>query len=94
MSTLFQANDPTIESQWRAIILFGKNSATYKFAFANTLLEIVDSQKRKVKIGELDEPFANSMIENIEKNDKQGNSASSYYLAGPPKNFRLFSDFF
>lgn len=82
MSTLFQANDPTIESQWRAIILFGKNSATYKFAFANTLLEIVDSQKSKVKFGDLVEPFVNSMLEHIKKNDKQGNSVSSEFLKG------------
>ena len=30
---------PQLESQWRAIILFGKNSATYKFAFAKSLLD-------------------------------------------------------
>jgi len=35
--TKFQLNDPSLESQWRAIILFGKNSATYKFAFAKSL---------------------------------------------------------
>jgi hypothetical protein len=29
MTTQFQINDPSLESQWRAIILFGKNSATY-----------------------------------------------------------------
>jgi hypothetical protein len=39
--TKFQINDPSLESQWRAIILFGKNSATYKFAFAKSLLEII-----------------------------------------------------
>lgn len=31
--TEFQINDPSLESQWRAIILFGKNSAAYKFDF-------------------------------------------------------------
>ena len=38
--TKFQLNDPSLESQWRAIILFGKNSATYKFAFAKSLLKL------------------------------------------------------
>ena len=28
MAINFQDNDPSLESQWRAIILFGKNSAT------------------------------------------------------------------
>jgi len=39
--TEFQINDRSLESQWRALILFGKNSATYKFAFAKSLLEVV-----------------------------------------------------
>jgi len=38
--TQFQINDPSLESQWRAIILFGKNSATYKFAFAKAIIEV------------------------------------------------------
>jgi hypothetical protein len=45
--TKFQINDPSLESQWRAIILFGKNSATYKFAFAKALLEAIDKKKQK-----------------------------------------------
>lgn len=40
----FQINDPFLESQWRSIILFGKNSATYKFAFAKNLLNSVKGQ--------------------------------------------------
>ena len=40
----FQLNDPSLESQWRAIILFGRNSATYKFAFAKSLLELVNNE--------------------------------------------------
>ena len=28
--------EPTLENYWRAIILFGKNTASYKFALANT----------------------------------------------------------
>jgi len=40
--TEFQINDPSLESQWRALILFGKNSATYKFAFAKSLLELIE----------------------------------------------------
>lgn len=32
MNSTFQINDPSIESQWRAIILFGRKSDIYKFA--------------------------------------------------------------
>ena len=82
MTTKFQINDPSIESQWRALILFGKNSATYKFAFAKALLEIVENQKTTISLSDLAVPFANSIIEHLSLNDKQGNSPSSKFLEG------------
>lgn len=82
MTTKFQINDPSLESQWRAIILFGKNSATYKFAFAKSLLGLVDKEKTKVTLEELSIPFADSIVEHLKKSDKQGNSSSSKFLNG------------
>ncbi len=82
MNSQFQINDPSIESQWRAIILFGKNSATYKFAFAKALLELIDHQKTKISLEELSIPFANSIVEHLKKTDKQGNATSSKFLDG------------
>jgi hypothetical protein len=84
--TRFQINDPSLESQWRAIILFGKNSATYKFAFAKCLLEAVEQEKTKITLDELAIPFANSIVEHLKTNGKQGNSNSSKFLEGC-KNF-------
>jgi len=78
----FQLNDPSLESQWRAIILFGKNSATYKFAFAKSLLGLVEKEKTKISLEELAIPFANSIVEHLKKNDKQGSSGSSKFLDG------------
>jgi hypothetical protein len=82
MTTQFQINDPSLESQWRAIILFGKNSATYKFAFAKSLLGLIDKERTEIKLGELAIPFANSIVEHIRKSDKQGNASSSKFLEG------------
>jgi hypothetical protein len=82
MTTRFQINDPSLESQWRAIILFGKNSATYKFAFAKTLLELIEKEKTKITLNELAVPFANSIVEHLKKSDKQGNAGSSKFLSG------------
>lgn len=59
MPTTFQINDPSLESQWRALILFGKNSATYKFAFAKSLLELVERQRTSVSLSE----FADAIVE-------------------------------
>jgi hypothetical protein len=69
----FQANDPSLEPQWRAVILFGKNSATYKFAFAKSLLELVEQEKTTVSLQDLAEPFSRHIIAHLRQNDKQGN---------------------
>ena len=78
--TQFQINDPSLESQWRALILFGKNSATYKFAFAKSLLELVDKETTKISLRKLSKPFSKNIIEHLKENDKQGNSKSSSFL--------------
>lgn len=80
MSQIFLKNDPTLESQWRALILFGKNSATYKFAFAKTLLEAVVKDRTAYTLQELSEPFVRNILDHITTNDKQGISTSSKFL--------------
>ena len=67
----FQINDPSIESQWRALILFKKNSATYKFQFAKSLLEQVDKKTTKISLRKLSKAFSKNIIEHLKENDKQ-----------------------
>ncbi|SDL36187.1 HNH endonuclease [Salinimicrobium catena] len=76
----FQVNDPSLESQWRAIILFGKNSATYKFAFAKSLLELASKETTRISLSDLAKPFATNIVDHLRVNDKQGNSSSSKFL--------------
>ena len=78
--TEFQINDPSLESQWRALILFGKNSATYKFAFAKSLLELIENETTSISIEELAKPFSRNITEHLKISDKQGNSSSSKFL--------------
>jgi hypothetical protein len=80
--TEFQVNDPSVESQWRAIILFGKNSATYKFAFAKSLLALIEEEKTRISIEQLSVSFADSIVEHLRRSDKQGNASSSKFLEG------------
>ena len=80
MSTKFQINDPSLESQWRAIILFGKNSATYKFAFAKSIIELLPHGKSSLSLEDLAVPFSKNIVEHLQKSDKQGNSPSSKFL--------------
>jgi len=76
----FQINDPSLESQWRAIILFGKNSATYKFAFAKSLLELIESETTSISLADLSKPFSMNIAEHLRRSDKQGSSSSSQFL--------------
>ncbi|WP_268037019.1 HNH endonuclease domain-containing protein [Algoriphagus sp. PAP.12] len=78
--TEFQINDPSLESQWRSLILFGKNSATYKFAFAKSLLELVKNESTSISLKELARPFSRNITEHLKQTDKQGNSSSSKFL--------------
>lgn len=80
MAINFQENDPSLESQWRAIILFGKNSATYKFAFGKALLELTSKETNSISLKDLSPIFVNSILEHLKTNDKQGNSNSSTFL--------------
>lgn len=80
MSTKFQINDPSLESQWRSLILFGKNSATYKFAFAKSLIDLIATQTNTISLSDLAVPFAGHIIEHLRTNDKQGSSRSSKFL--------------
>ena len=82
MTTDFQISDPSLESQWRAIILFGKNSATYKFAFAKSLLGLIEKETTKVSLEQLAIPYADAIVSHLKKSDKQGNASSSKFLQG------------
>jgi hypothetical protein len=56
MSIRFQINDPSLESKSRAIIFFGKNSASYKFAYAKALLSLVENETTEISLSELCTP--------------------------------------
>ncbi|MDA9100039.1 hypothetical protein N9J94_02120 [Planktomarina sp.] len=44
----FHSIDPTDENYWRAINLFGRNVASYKFSLAKSLLELSKKQGSKL----------------------------------------------
>lgn len=81
VQTTFQINDPSLETQWRALILFGKNSATYKFAFARALLDLVEKEKTQITLDDLTIPYSKYLVDHLKNSDKQGNSNSSTFLS-------------
>src|SRR5262245_56593513 len=78
----FLERERTLENYWRAVILFGQNVASYKFALAKALIELSAHDNQSVKLEELAEPFSRHIVEHLAKAPKQATSASSRFLAG------------
>jgi 5-methylcytosine-specific restriction endonuclease McrA len=76
----FEETDPSLESYWRAIILFGRNVASYKFALGKSLLDLAASDKTFVTLEELAGPFSTYLVEHIKAVDKQGQRPTGPFL--------------
>ncbi|WP_137145091.1 HNH endonuclease domain-containing protein [Mycolicibacterium sp. CR10] len=70
---------PSLDSYWRAIVLFGQNVASYKFALAGALLEI-GADAEIVTLDMLALPFATRVAEHLRTHDKQGTFQKSQFL--------------
>ena len=73
--------EPTLENYWRAIILFGKNTASYKFALAKSLIDI--SLERKSDLITLDDlalPYALHLAEHLKHSPKQSTAKTSQFI--------------
>jgi hypothetical protein len=76
----FTETMPTLENYWRAIILFGRNVASYKFALARSLLELDVKDGELVNLETLAVPFSRHVCEHLRNEKKQSTSASSQFL--------------
>ncbi|MEU9831302.1 HNH endonuclease signature motif containing protein [Streptosporangium sp. NPDC048047] len=77
----YQRGVVTGESVWRAIVLYGANSATYKFAFGATLLDIAATGRNHVTLEELAPRYAELLCQALQRQPRQGTSESSRFLA-------------
>lgn len=76
----FYEIEPTLENYWRAVILFGRNVASYKFALAKSLYELKDGSQTVITLDQLAEPFSRHICEHLKLVDKQTTSSSSKFL--------------
>jgi 5-methylcytosine-specific restriction endonuclease McrA len=76
----FYENDPSLQSYWRSIILYGRNVASYKFALAKSLIDLKSKQNDLIKLEDLSVPFSRHLCEHLKHNDKQITSPSSPFL--------------
>ena len=76
---MFIDNKASVETCWRSIVLLGRNTASYKFALAKSLLE-TPTESSLVRLEDLALPFAKNIAEHIKVNDKQAVGNSSKFL--------------
>ena len=58
----FKENDFRYETIWRSIILFGKNTASYKFSLAKGILDLAKQGKSIVSYEELANAYAPHLL--------------------------------
>ncbi|MRX81096.1 HNH endonuclease domain-containing protein [Eggerthella guodeyinii] len=68
------------ESNWRSVILFGKNAASYKFALAQALIDLAKQGKDSVTLEQLAQPYTAHLCEHVRKSPKQATSRSSKFI--------------
>ena len=70
----------TEADSFRNIILYGSNSATYKFALAKCLLEFANQGQETVSLENLAIPFSKHICDHLQEVDRQGTSPNSKFL--------------
>lgn len=76
----FYEIEPTTENYWRAVILFGKNVASYKFALAQSLIDLHATPNDLITLEQLAEPFSKNLCSHLLHSPKQITSKSSKYI--------------
>lgn len=77
---LFQEEKPSLESYWRSIVLFGRNTASYKFSLAESLIALAKEGKTTVSLTELANPYSSNICRHILHEKQQTTNPSSTFL--------------
>ena len=77
---LFKSIPLTSEDYFRAVVLYGRNVASYKFALAEALISIAQDGKSSATLAELAIPFSDALCRHLAAQDKQTTSRTSSFL--------------
>jgi HNH endonuclease len=72
--------EPTIENRWRAIILFGRNTASFKFALGEALLSAGTGPSDLIRLDDLALPYAKAICRHLEGAPKQITTSTGKFL--------------
>ena len=67
----FIPSTPTVEDCWRGVVLYGRNTASYKFALASALLELNPKSGQLLKLEDLAPAFAKQVARHLIEAPKQ-----------------------
>ncbi|MGZ8379036.1 MAG: HNH endonuclease [Gemmatirosa sp.] len=87
MSRFVHVN-PAPDAHWRAVVLFGRNSATYKFALGEALLALAAEGHSEVALEELAVPYARALCRHLRDADRQGTASGSQFLSACRRHAR------
>ena len=76
----FAGEQPSADSHWRALILFGRNVASYKFALGHALIELGAEGRELLTLEELAGPFSRHLCRHLAVADRQATSSQSRFL--------------
>ena len=68
------------ESNWRSVILFGRNAASYKFALAQALIDLAKQDRDSVTLDQLADPYTRHLCEHLAHSPKQSTGRSSKFI--------------
>lgn len=78
----YQNLNPSLESYWRSIILFGMNTSTYKFSLAQSLINLTINGNTEVTFDKLSELFSFYICEHLKKSPIQTTGRNGKFLQG------------
>ncbi len=79
-NNLFVSRSLTPEDHWRAIVLYGRNVASYKFALAKALIELKPQAGSLIKLEDLAPTYTKHICNHLRDSPKQATSKSSRFL--------------
>jgi len=72
--------NPSVEDCWRGVVLYGKNTASYKFALATALLELRPESGQLLKLEDLAPVFAGHIARHLVESPKQITASNGRFL--------------
>lgn len=76
----FRSRERSMDTMLRSIVLFGANTACYKFALAEALYNAVENDRSSLTLEELAVPFSRAVCRHLSRSPKQSTNKSSAYL--------------